>query len=195
MIYEKYLSLLSRIIIGIGIIIFLFPIIWFLLASFKTPKDMYDIGSFNINLYNYFQVFKNYPIGLYIKNSLVLAIASAIIAVSIGTLAAYGISQTNFKFKKETSIFVYIVRLIPSMAIIVPLFLVFNQLNLLNTYPGLVLAHTIASLPLIIIIMIGYFVDLPRELIDSGYIDGCNRINIIYYIVIKFRMLHLRIMP
>jgi ABC-type glycerol-3-phosphate transport system permease component len=66
----------------------------------------------------------------------------------------------------------------------VPLFLIFSSLGLTNTFHGLILAHAVSALPLVVIIMLGYFSDFPKELVDAAYIDGCNRFNVIYLIVI-----------
>ena len=181
---EKYLVVISWITLGTALVIWLFPIIWFVLASLKTPKDMYDIASFNLSPYNFLRVFQNYPIGLYMRNSLILAFGSGVIAVTVGTLTAYGISHTKFRFKNPTTIFIFLVRLVPSMAVMVPLFLIFSSLGLTNTFHGLILAHAVSALPLVVIIMLGYFSDFPKELVDAAYIDGCNRFNVIYLIVI-----------
>ena len=181
---EKRLVTISWAIISASLVIWLFPIVWFLLTSFKNPKNQYDIFSFEFSLYNYYEVFNTYPIATYMKNSLILAILACVFAVTIGTLIAYGLSHTRFRFKTQTTVFIFLIRLIPGMAVMIPLFLIFSSLGLTNTYPGLILAHTTMSIPLVVIIMLGYLSDFPKELLDAAYIDGCNRFSVIYYIVI-----------
>lgn len=181
---EKRLVTISWAIISASLVIWLFPIVWFLLASFKNPRNQFDIFSFEFSLYNYYQVFDNYQIGTYMKNSLILAIFACIFAVTIGTLVAYGLSHTRFRFKTQTTVFIFLIRLIPGMAVMIPLFIIFSSLGLTNTYPGLILAHTAMSIPLVVIIMLGYLSDFPKELLDAAYIDGCNRFSVIYHIVI-----------
>jgi len=180
---EKKLLRISWVIISVSLVIWLFPIMWFLLASFKNPKNLYDIFSFEFSLYNYYEVFNTYPIATYMKNSLILAVLACLFAVTIGTLIAYGLSHTRFRFKTQTTIFIFLIRLIPGMAVMVPLFIIFSSLGLTNTYPGLIFAHTTMSIPLVVIIMLGYLSDFPKELLDAAYIDGCNRFNVIFLIV------------
>ena len=180
---EKKLVSISWAIISVSLVIWLFPIMWFLLASFKNPKNLYDIFSFEFSLYNYYEVFNTYPIATYMKNSLILAVLACLFAVTIGTLIAYGLSHTRFRFKTQTTIFIFLIRLIPGMAVMVPLFIIFSSLGLTNTYPGLIFAHTTMSIPLVVIIMLGYLSDFPKELLDAAYIDGCNRFNVIFLIV------------
>ena len=180
---EKRLTTISWFFISLSLFIWLFPIIWFALASFQTPKHLYDIFSFEFSLYNYREVFNTYPIASYMKNSLILAISATLFAVTIGTLIAYGLSHTRFRFKTQTTVFIFLLRLIPGMAVMVPLFIIFSSLGLTNTYHGLIFAHTTMSIPLVVIIMLGYLSDFPKELLDAAYIDGCNKFNVIYLIV------------
>jgi|TARA_B110000438_G_scaffold303261_1_gene363971 multiple sugar transport system permease protein len=180
---EKKLVIISKIILSVSLLIWLFPIMWFLLASFKNPRNLYDIFSFEFSLYNYYEVFNTYPIATYMKNSLILAVLACLFAVTIGTLIAYGLSHTRFRFKTQTTIFIFLIRLIPGMAVMVPLFIIFSSLGLTNTYSGLIIAHTAMSIPLVVIIMLGYLSDFPKELLDAAYIDGCNRFNVIFLIV------------
>ena len=180
---EKKLVRISWAIISVSLVIWLFPIMWFLLASFKNPRNLYDVFSFEFSLYNYYQVFNTYPIATYMKNSLILAVLACLFAVTIGTFIAYGLSHTRFRFKTQTTIFIFLIRLLPGMAVMVPMFIIFSSLGLTNTYPGLIFAHTAMSIPLVVIIMLGYLSDFPKELLDAAYIDGCNRFNVIFLIV------------
>ena len=180
---EKKLVIISKIILSVSLLIWLFPIMWFLLAAFTNPRNLYDIFSFEFSLYNYYEVFNTYPIATYMKNSLILAVLACLFAVTIGTLIAYGLSHTRFRFKTQTTIFIFLIRLIPGMAVMVPLFIIFSSLGLTNTYSGLIIAHTAMSIPLVVIIMLGYLSDFPKELLDAAYIDGCNRFNVIFLIV------------
>jgi len=80
---EKRLVTISWVIISASLVIWLFPIVWFLLTSFKNPKNQYDIFSFEFSLYNYYEVFNTYPIATYMKNRLILAILACVFAVTI----------------------------------------------------------------------------------------------------------------
>ena len=96
---EKKLVRISWAIISAALVIWLFPIAWFLLTSFKNPKNQYDIFSFEFSLYNYYQVFNTYPIATYMKNSLILAILACVFAVSIGTLIAVSYTHLTLPTK------------------------------------------------------------------------------------------------
>jgi multiple sugar transport system permease protein len=76
------------------------------------------------------------------------------------------------------------IRILPGIAFLVPLFVIYRQLGLINTIPGIALAHVIVVLPLVIWVMAGFFQDIPRELEEAALIDGCSRMGAFVRIVL-----------
>ena len=180
-----YFVVLSYAIIFLALIVFLFPIVWLFLGSFKPASEVLIVSlPTNPSLKSYEEVLSNFPVGLYLRNSLGLAVVSTVGSVALGSLAAYSLMRYKYLARQPILIVTLLMRMLPGIALGVPLFLLFSQIKLTNTFLGLVLAHAAIQLPLVIWIMLSFFEDLPPELEDAAFVDGCNRANVIYYVIL-----------
>ncbi|MGI8909775.1 MAG: carbohydrate ABC transporter permease [Rubrobacteraceae bacterium] len=157
----------------------LVPLVWMVLSSFKTPNDLVSSTPrlfFAPTFQNYVGLFTGgNALGGYIKNSLLAAGASTIIAVALGCLAGYGLARSRFRGKDHISMWIISTRMAPIAAVILPLYAVFRALDLLNTTPGLVVAYLTFNLPFAIWIMNAFFADLPPALEEAAMVDGATR--------------------
>lgn len=177
--------ILSYVIVITTIILFLFPIAWLVISSLKPPAEVLQVSlPSRPTLQNYHNVLDQFPVGRYLRNSLQVAVVSTLVSLVTGSLAAYGLSKYRFRLRHPLLIFTLVVRMIPGVALGVPLFWLFTHADLKNTFQGIVLAHTALQLPLTIWIMVGFFEDIPSELTDAGLVDGCNRLSVIYYVIL-----------
>jgi len=180
----RYRLLSYGIVIG-AIVIFLFPIIWLVITSLKPPIDVLEVSlPTDPTLENYNRVLTQFPVDRYLANSLKLALASTGVSLATGALAGYGLSHYRFRVRNLILLLTLLMRTIPGVALGVPLFWLFTRIDLKNTFQGIVLAHTAIQLPLVIWIMLGFFEDIPRELSDAAQVDGCNRLNVLYYVIL-----------
>lgn len=164
--------------VGIALVtlLFLFPLVWMVSASFKSTLQIIDPRytlSFTPTLSNYLTVFEAQSFGQYILNSFLVGTGATLIALLLGVPAAYGIAR--YKIKSATT-FVLMARVIPGVSLLVPWYLLFSQLRMVGTYGVLILTHIFVTLPLVIAIMSGFFEGLPEELEESAMIDGCTRL-------------------
>jgi multiple sugar transport system permease protein len=153
----------------------LFPFFWVLLTSFKTQADAIaypPLFFFKMTLHNYADVFQNNPFGAYLFNSLVIAAGSTGLALLLGAPAAYSIARRRLK---GLAICILMARMVPGIACVVPWYIVFRYLGLIDTYSGLILTHLIVSLPIVVWLMIGFYEDIPLELEQAAQVDGCSR--------------------
>lgn len=163
----------------------IFPIVWLFISSIKPPSEVLQFGlPSRLTLENYAQVLSAFPVGQYLLNSIVIAIGSTLTSLTTASLAAYSLSRYQFVFRRPIMGLTLLMRLFPGVALGIPLFYLFSSVRLTNTLPGLILAHAAIQLPLTIWIMLGFFADTPSELIDAGLVDGCNRVSVIYRIVL-----------
>ena len=158
-------------------VIFLFPIYWLVIISFKTPAEIFAYPPVwwpkAIQFANYAVLFKDGDV-LVIWNSFVIAGLSTLIAMFLGTMAAY--SLVRFRTGGENlAIWFISQRMIPPIAIVFPIFLLFVWLGLIDSYTGLVLLYTAFNLPYVIWMMRGYIAEVPIELEESALVDGCTR--------------------
>jgi multiple sugar transport system permease protein len=135
----------------------------------------------SIQFANYWVLFKDGD-AITVWNSLVLASTSTIIAMVIGTMGAY--SLVRFKTGGENlAVWVISQRLMPPIAIIFPVFLLYVYFGLVDTYLGLIILYTAFNLPYVIWMMRGYIEDIPLELEESALVDGCTRWEVLRKVV------------
>jgi multiple sugar transport system permease protein len=170
----------GMILLGIYI---LAPIAWIVMMSFKSKIDVISVPPkfiFTPTFDNYLALFGLGKVGLvtgdtflsFFKNSLILALGSVLLSMVLGIPAAYAIARLRFK-AKESLAFTYLsFRFVPEITIILPLYVLYQQLNLYNTYLGLILVYQLISLPLIIWMMRSYFEEIPIAIEQAALTDG-----------------------
>ncbi len=165
-------------------IFILAPLLWVLTMSFKTRADVISVPPkliFKPTLDNYKALFGiGEQAGLvtasafqsYFKNSLILSLGSVVLSFLLGLPAAYAIARLRFK-AKETLAFTYLsFRFVPEITVILPLYVIYQRLNLYNTYLGLILIYQLISLPLLIWMMRSYFEEIPIAVEQAARTDG-----------------------
>jgi len=156
-----------------------FPIAWMALTSLKISKDIFaypPLFLFKPHLCNYWKIIVS-PTGYlnFLLNSVIVAVVSTSLVLILVTPAAYTFAKFRFKSREHLMFWILTTRMMPPASIIIPLFLLFKFLGLLDTYLGLISAHTLFNLGLATWLLIGYFKEIPRELEDSAMVDGCSR--------------------
>ncbi len=168
------------------LVISLFPYIWILMASFKRKGDVITASPkwvFEPTLINYIEIFiKGFD--SYLLNSSIIGFSSTALCVLVGTMAAYGFSR--FKIPAGNHLFFYILatRLGPPVAYALPMYLIFNKLGLINTHVGVILAHATFNLVLVVWMMKSFFDDIPREVEEAAYLDGCGHFRVFFKIAL-----------
>ena len=156
----------------------LVPIIWLVLTSIRP---MVEITSPRLmllptdpTLQNYVDVFTRYKTGQYLTNSIIVSLSVVATNLIIGPPAAYGLARFRFRGEQLVLGMIIVFRMIPIVTAMVPLFIVFSVLGLLNTYLGLIVAHTAFKLPVTIWVLRSFFIEVPRELEEAARVDGCS---------------------
>jgi multiple sugar transport system permease protein len=170
--------------LGALLVFFLFTLFWMVLSSLKANVQVTaypPVWVFRPTLQNYVDVFTRNPFFGYMLNSTVIALAAVGIGLVCGLPAAYTLARYR---QTALGFLVLTVRILPGIAFLVPLFVLYRQLGLINTHAGIILTHVIVVLPLIIWIMAGFFEDVPRELEEAAMIDGCSRVGTFIRIVL-----------
>lgn len=168
------------------VVIFVFPVYWLFIISFKTPDEIFAFPPVwypqSIQFANYKVLFKDGDAAT-VGNSLILASVSTFFAMILGTMAAY--SLVRFKTGGENlAVWIISQRMMPPVAIVFPLFLLYVWLGWVDTYFGLIILYTAFSLPYVIWMMRGYIEDIPLELEESALVDGCTRWEVLWKVVL-----------
>jgi ABC-type glycerol-3-phosphate transport system permease component len=111
-----------------------------------------------------------------LQNSVVVAVATAVVATVLNSFAAYSLSRYRYRAKSAIITFLMSTQMMSGVITIVPLFVIFARLELVNTFPGLILGFCAFSVPWSLLILRGFFDSIPRELEEAALIDGCARL-------------------
>ncbi len=158
------------------VLIFIAPLVWMLLASFKTNVDIYDTSKsvfFTPTLENYDNVLARNNYFQFIFNSFWVAFTSTALSLVLGVPAAY--SMSRFMMGRSAMV-VLMARIIPGVSLLVPWYYVFSNLHLVGGFGVLILSHMFVALPLIVYIMMSFFDSMPLELEESAQVDGLTPI-------------------
>jgi multiple sugar transport system permease protein len=168
-----------------AVLVWLFPLLWILLTSLKDRPDIFNripLFFFQPTLDNYFAVLSRREFTDGLINSIKTAGLTTVLAIVIGIFAAYPLSRLQFRWRDQILFWVLSLRMLPTVAIVVPFYLILYELGLLDTLPGLVSAYLSFSLPFTIWMLVGFFRDLPRELDDAAFIDGCTHLQLLWLV-------------
>lgn len=152
-----------------------------LLEAFKLPAvgDWAGVTvffDFTPTTKHYYELFANLGFSTYLFNSLVAAAGSAVVSVVLGSMCAYSLSRIDFRGKSDLFFWIISTRMAPVVAVMVPLYWIFRELDLVGTLPGLILAYTTFNLPFAIWILKGFFDNVPYAIEEAQMVDGATRL-------------------
>ncbi|MGV0908271.1 carbohydrate ABC transporter permease [Martelella sp. FOR1707] len=181
----RFIILISSLLV---VSVCLFPFLWMGVSSIKVLRELYTVPPTWIphtpTLGNYKTVLFDSNIPRYFLNSVVISVGSTLLALILAVFASYGFARFNFKGKPYYQSFVLVGQLLPTAAIIVPLFVTLRYLGLVNTYLGLILVYMIITLPLSVWMLTSYFKAIPVELEEAAIIDGASRLGVLFRITL-----------
>ena len=180
-----HLTAIAIVLVGI----FLFPLYWMISTSFKAPDQLFtkpptwfpipfEIGNYVT------AVFENSDMIRSLGNSLLISVGATVLTVALAAPAAYGLARLNLRWTALLLLPFLIAQLLPAINVALPMFALFTQWGLVNTYPGLILADTVGSLPFAVIVLRPFYLNIPRELEEAAAVDGASRFQSFFRIVL-----------
>jgi multiple sugar transport system permease protein len=172
--------------LGLILLYCLFPFFWLIMTSLKQGDralNSPDLFQGPFGLQNYRNVFEQ-DFGLNLRNSLAIAGITTILCIVIGALCAYAIARLPLKGKLLILSGVLAVSLFPPVALVPPLYELWRNLGLLNTWEGLYIPYTAFTLPLTIFILTTFFASIPKDLTEAATVDGATPFRAFYRIVL-----------
>lgn len=155
----------------------LFPIVWIALLSLKNEVQAFadpPLLIFQPTFDNYYNLFTEEKFGDYLLNSIIVAVSSSVLCLIVGIPLAYASARVKTKANKRILIWVLVSRMAPAMTYVIPYFVVFSQLKLIDTHFGLILTYSTLNLPLVIWLMRSFFLDAQKEIYDAATMDGAS---------------------
>lgn len=170
-------------------VIYLFPVYWMVVTSFKTGRDMFATPPQFIPQNWYFGSYEaafspEYGIGRAFINSLIIAGTVLLLTLLIAVPASYAVARLRGRVTTTMMIMLTIVQLLPAITIAIPLFVMFRQMNLVNSYISIILADVSVTLPFAVILLRPYFKLFPYEVEEAAKLDGLSALGTIVRIVI-----------
>jgi multiple sugar transport system permease protein len=163
------------------------PIAWFLTASIEPPSAIQSpnpFASFTPTLQNYIDVFAKLNLMRFILNSLIICSAATLISILAGVPAAYGFARLKTKGMERLSLWILSNRMLPPIAVVIPLYLLLGQLGLLDTQIGMIVIYSAFNLPYVVWTMISFFEEIPIELDEAAALDGSSLLGILCRIMV-----------
>ena len=172
---KKSVPVPYRILILVIAVIYFFPILWMIISSFKYEVDVVNPKIlFHPTLEHYINIFSG-QILHYLINSLVITLSATFLAMVFGVPASYSIVIAKFKNKGDNLFFWFISTiLLPPVCVIIPIYLLFKDLHILDTRYGLIFIYTAINIPIVVWMMRSFFKDIPYELVEASKIDGAS---------------------
>lgn len=181
-------TVLSYVLIIAFCILFLFPIYWMLSTSFKTNDVIMKLPPQWIprapTLQNYLNVFGDNKFLTFYKNSIIVSLSTTVTSLILAVLASYSFSRFKFFGSNAIQMVFLSTQMFPAMVLLIAMYTMYRQLNLINTYTALVLACTTKALPLSIWVLKGFYDGIPRDLEEAASIDGCGRYETLFKVIL-----------
>ncbi|WP_018922130.1 carbohydrate ABC transporter permease [Salsuginibacillus kocurii] len=176
-------------------LIVLFPIYWMVITSFKTQGELFHSTQTFFPQQFTLQYYLDPVDGVltagspflgFFFNSMIVASASTVICLVVGSLAAYSLARFEMRINKNDrlSFAILTARMLPPIVVIVPMYLIMQQLGLLNTYWAMLIVYTGFNLPFVVWMMKAFFQEIPKDLEESAMVDGDSRMKAFYKIVL-----------
>lgn len=169
-----------------------FPFYWMVITSLRTENEIFSVNRLltlkNPTLDNFRYLFMKTDILWNIAFTAIISAVSTILAVIIGGLAAFALTNIRFRFRKAIGLSIFFAYIVPQAILFIPLFLIMNKVRLTNTFIGLLLAYQTFCVPFCAWLLIGYFRTIPVELKDAAIIDGCSYLKYLVTIVVPLSL-------
>ncbi len=176
------------------------PYLWMVSGSFKSTRELQTADCTipdqeptwiprDFSWDNYININETVPMLGYFVNSMITSTGTMVFSIIISMFAAYGMSRVRFSFKKTYEMSLYATQMFPGIAFLIPFFLIFIfvgrtlNIQLIDTFKGLILTYTSFALPFSILMLRNYISSIPIEIDEQARIDGCTRAQVIFRII------------
>lgn len=181
------LTITRYVFLGFILVISIVPFLWCFMSAFKSKKEILSSAFALPNKFsfeNFSGAFEMAPLGQYFMNSTIITFFCIVLGCLFISMGAYVFARFEFKGKDKLYSLIALALLIPSTAIILPVFLFMNKAGLYDTKGGLVLVYLAISMPTVIYVMRSFFLTIPKEVEEAAYIDGANFYRTYFSIII-----------
>lgn len=185
---ERIKTFLTYVFLVFMVIISIFPIMWMIDSSLKGTSEIYSspptFSIHHVTLENYIRVMFESGIPRAFLNSIIISVTATFITLVLGCLAGYGFSRYRFKGRRMLYVGLLYGQMMPAVVLIIPVYLVFSKIGLIDSYFSLILPDVAITVPLATLMLKSFFDGVPIELEDAARIDGTTKLGILLKIII-----------
>ncbi|MCL5950182.1 MAG: carbohydrate ABC transporter permease [Chloroflexi bacterium] len=186
--WRRLLTVFAYVIVLFLFGIYILPLLWIVLTSIK-PQELIIVHpsealAFVPTLDHYVRLVTEWHFLTPLLNSFIVSGATTVLNLILGVLASFALVRYRLRGGDFVSLWILSQRFMPAVAILLPLYIFYNTFGLIDTYLGMVLVNTVATLPFSIWMLRGFFQDLPKELYDQAEVDGCDDIGILRHVIL-----------
>jgi multiple sugar transport system permease protein len=191
--WHKYINLVT-ISTLVTVLFIIIPLYWLVATSFKNPNSIgtldspAGLGPNPFSTDNYYNAFVNYDFGVYFKTSVIVTLSTTALVLILGTLAGYALGRLPMRAKFTTMVTLLIISVFPAVAVLAPLYLLMREIGWLNSYQALILPYTAFNLPFAIWILRNYMLGIPKEMEETGRIDGAGPLRTVWTIILPMAL-------
>lgn len=173
-------------------VLVLFPIYWMIVSSIRPGR--YTISyppAFwpeEIRWTAFFELFETIPIALWLKNTFIVSLGTTAVCLVLSILGAYALSRFRWRGRGLFGFSLLGTQMLPEALLIIPIFIIFRQLGLLDTLQGLVVADAAFVVPIGVWILKGFFDTIPGEICEAAQVDGCGRLEVLWRIILPLAL-------
>lgn len=181
---ERWIRRLNMLQIAVVAALILLPIAWMVLSSFKPSSEVTAYPPtliFSPTLDNYRQLFETTPFAKYTLNSLIVTVGSTAIGLLLGVPAAFAVSWTRITWPATVTL---LARMAPGVLFLLPWYMAFRMLGMIGSYWALILTHAVITMPIAIWVLLPFFDNIPRSVLESAQVDGCSVLRILWRIAL-----------
>ncbi|NLD53821.1 MAG: carbohydrate ABC transporter permease [Burkholderiaceae bacterium] len=173
---------------GLLLAVWAFPVLWGLLTSFKTERDVLAYPPkllFEPTLDNYREVITGSASILpNLWSSLVVSTTATVLTMLFAVPAAYALARLRYPGKRTSGFYVLATQMLPPVGLIIPYYLVLQRIGWLDTYSGMTTIYLTFSLPFAVWLMVSYFEDIPHEMEEAALLDRAGRLRTLWYVIL-----------
>jgi ABC-type glycerol-3-phosphate transport system permease component len=177
-------------ILAMAIMVALFPFFWVLRTAVTPTPEAFSLrptllpNTFTVEHLARVITSPTLPFMRYFANSVLVSVGTTALVLLAGSWGAYALARLEFRGKRTFGISLLLIQLFPAVLMVIPLFVVFASVGLVNNLLGLVIAYTTFNLPFVVWLLRGYFLSIPREMEDAARVDGCSYVGVLWRIVL-----------
>jgi sorbitol/mannitol transport system permease protein len=168
-----------------------FPIFWMVLTSFKTEVEAVALPPklfFQPTLENYVTIQERADYFSFAMNSVVISVGSTLLAILLAVPAAYAMAFFPTKRTKSTLLWMLSTKMLPPVGVLVPIYLLFRDSNLLDTRTGLIIIYTLINLPIVVWMIYTFFKDVPKDILEAGRMDGASPKQEVFHVLLPLSL-------